>query len=99
MSFPTSIVTGLAGDVRAYNWNVPSELSTNQGRIRVIATDGSMANAFDDSDADFTINQIAGRIYVYDEYNRLIQVIYEDGKRVTYTYDAVGNRLTLINEQ
>jgi len=99
MSFPTSIVTGLAGDVRAYNWNVPSELSTNQGRIRVIATDGSMANAFDDSDADFTINQVAGRIYVYDEYNRLIQVIYEDGKKVTYTYDAAGNRITLINEQ
>jgi hypothetical protein len=30
--------------------------------------------------------------------NRLIQVIYEDGRRVTYTYDESGNRMTLTNE-
>jgi YD repeat-containing protein len=36
--------------------------------------------------------------YIYDELNRLIQVIYEDGRRVTYTYDASGNRITLTNE-
>jgi YD repeat-containing protein len=33
--------------------------------------------------------------YTYDELNRLIQVIYEDGKGVIYTYDASGNRITL----
>ena len=38
------------------------------------------------------------RIYLYDELNRLIQVTYEDGRRVTYTYDALGNRITLTNE-
>jgi len=37
--------------------------------------------------------------YIYDELNRLIQVTYGDGRGVTYTYDASGNRLTLINEQ
>ena len=33
--------------------------------------------------------------YVYDELNRLIGVIYEDGSEVFYTYDASGNRITL----
>ena len=98
LSFPTPVVSGLAGDLRTYNWNVPSDLSTNQARIRVIVTDGSAVNVFDDSDSDFTIYQAVGRVYVYDELNRLIQVIYEDGRRVTYTYDASGNRITLTNE-
>jgi YD repeat-containing protein len=40
-----------------------------------------------------TVSVGAGRSYVYDELNRLIQVIYQDGSRVTYTYDALGNRL------
>jgi YD repeat-containing protein len=31
--------------------------------------------------------------YVYDELNRLIQAIYDDGTIITYTYDKVGNRL------
>jgi len=46
-----------------------------------------------------TVSLVLGRrIYVYDELNRLIQVIYEDGRKVTYTYDASGNRITLTNE-
>jgi YD repeat-containing protein len=35
--------------------------------------------------------------YTYDELNRLIQVIYEDGRGVIYTYDASGNRITLAS--
>jgi hypothetical protein len=35
------------------------------------------------------------RTYVYDGLNRLIQVIYEDGTGVIYTYDASGNRIIL----
>jgi YD repeat-containing protein len=35
---------------------------------------------------------------VYDELGRLIQVIYEDGKKINYTYDAAGNRITVTNE-
>jgi len=45
-----------------------------------------------------TVAVAAGRTYIYDELNRLIQVIFEDGRRVTYTYDASGNRMTVTNE-
>jgi YD repeat-containing protein len=46
-----------------------------------------------------TVSLLIGRrIYVYDELNRLIQVIYEDGGSVTYTYDPAGNRITVTNE-
>jgi YD repeat-containing protein len=97
-SFPIVIASGLAGNVQTYDWEVPTELVTNQGRIRVSVTDTSGINTPDDSDADFTVFQGAGRQYVYDELNRLIQVIYEDGRIVSYTYDATGNRITLTNE-
>jgi len=40
-----------------------------------------------------TVSVVVGqRIYTYDGLNRLIQVIYEDGSSVTYTYDTAGNR-------
>ena len=31
--------------------------------------------------------------YTYDNLNRLIQVQFEDGTTIQYSYDAVGNRL------
>jgi YD repeat-containing protein len=31
--------------------------------------------------------------YTYDSLNRLIQVQYDDGATIQYTYDAAGNRL------
>jgi YD repeat-containing protein len=31
--------------------------------------------------------------YIHDELNRLIRVVYEDGKIVEYAYDGAGNRL------
>lgn len=37
--------------------------------------------------------------YQYDNLNRLIQVIYNDGTVVNYTYDDLGNRLTLNNDE
>lgn len=33
--------------------------------------------------------------YTYDDLNRLIKVEYGNGTRITYTYDAAGNRLTM----
>lgn len=32
--------------------------------------------------------------YTYDNLNRLVQVQYDDGTIIQYTYDAAGNRLT-----
>jgi YD repeat-containing protein len=32
--------------------------------------------------------------FTYDNLNRLVQVQYEDGTTIQYTYDAAGNRLT-----
>jgi YD repeat-containing protein len=52
----------------------------------------------DDSDNDFFIYQGVERTYVYDELNRLIRIIYEDGRIVNYTYDAAGNRISLTEE-
>lgn len=39
--------------------------------------------------------------YQYDNLNRLIQVIYNDGTEVNYTYDDLGNRtqLTVVDEE
>jgi YD repeat-containing protein len=93
VTFPTIIASGLPGIVESYTWNIPVDLVTSQGRIRVTATDSSGISTSDESDADFTIFQAVGRTYVYDELNRLIQVLYADGTTVTYTYDSVGNRL------
>jgi YD repeat-containing protein len=32
--------------------------------------------------------------YTYNNLNRLVQVQYDDGTTIQYTYDAAGNRLT-----
>jgi YD repeat-containing protein len=34
--------------------------------------------------------------YVYDDLGRLVEVVYDDGTTITYTYDAVGNRETTV---
>ncbi|NLD48119.1 MAG: hypothetical protein GX660_13155, partial [Clostridiaceae bacterium] len=35
--------------------------------------------------------------YKYDDLGRLIEVTYNSGKKITYTYDAAGNILTIHN--
>ncbi len=34
--------------------------------------------------------------YDYDDFGRLIEVLYDDGTRIVYTYDDAGNRLTQV---
>lgn len=36
---------------------------------------------------------LAATLYTYDELNRLTQVVYDDGRRIEYRYDAAGNLL------
>jgi YD repeat-containing protein len=38
---------------------------------------------------------VADVVYVYDDLNRLVRVIREDGEAGTYHYDAVGNILRI----
>ena len=92
-TYPYLIATGLQGNAQSYNWTVPQGIITTQGRIRVIVTDTSGMSTFDESDSNFEIYQAVGRTYIYDERNQLIQILYEDGRAATYTYDGVGNRL------
>jgi YD repeat-containing protein len=96
-TFPTIIATGLPGNAQSFNWTIPTDIATPRGRIRVTIIDAS-GSVYDDSDADFIILQYVpkvSRTYVYDKVNQLIQVIYEDGSSIHYSYDAVGNRIAL----
>lgn len=34
--------------------------------------------------------------YVYDDLGRLVEVVYDDGTTIQYTYDAAGNREATI---
>lgn len=36
----------------------------------------------------------AATSYTYDDLNRLTKVAYDDGRSISYTYDAAGNLLT-----
>ena len=42
----------------------------------------------------FATMQASAQTYTYDSNNRLTKVKYDNGITVTYTYDALGNRLT-----
>jgi YD repeat-containing protein len=43
----------------------------------------------------FFVNSLNAVTFEYDDLNRLVRVTYEDGAVIEYTYDEVGNRLTL----
>ena len=97
LTFPTVVATGLPGNAQSFDWSIPTDIVTPRGRIRVIINDAS-GSVYDDSDADFIIHQYlpkVSRTYVYDKVNQLIQVIYEDGSSIHYSYGAVGNRMAL----
>lgn len=54
-SFPTSVTTGLAGNVTEFQFAVPVSMTTTAGRIQVIARDAAGNAGLDASDANFTI--------------------------------------------
>jgi len=45
------------------------------------------------SSASYAIN------YVYDDLNRLVQVIYPNGEIIHYSYDATGNLLSVVQTE
>ncbi len=97
-SFPYVIASGLPGNLSSYDGNVPLNLKTTEARIRVSAKDSTGATISDDSDNNFIILQNVPqtlRSYDYDKLSRLKKITYEDQKKTTYTYDTVGNRLTM----
>lgn len=55
LTFPTVIASHLPGTARTFEWDVPASISTTQGRIRVIARDGSGNTAHDSSLKNITV--------------------------------------------
>jgi pimeloyl-ACP methyl ester carboxylesterase len=54
----TTVAQGLGADVRSFDWRVPVNLATTQGRIRVIAFDMAGNATQDESDANFTVSGV-----------------------------------------
>jgi hypothetical protein len=58
LSFNTIIASNVAGASRMFTWAVPIGLNTTAARIRITAFDDQDAQGQDDSNSDFTINDI-----------------------------------------
>ena len=100
LTFPITIATGLSGNVRSFNWTIPQDVATTKGRVRVTVNNTDGTSNPDDSNADFLILQSVAEssiTYVYDNLSRLVQIIYGGGTTITYTYDAAGNRTTVVS--
>lgn len=101
-TYPTVIASGLASAIQSFDWEVPLALSANQGRIKIIALDAAGNEGHDESGSDFSViitaelpPDIQEMNYEYDKLNRLKRSISDRGIESFYTYDALGNRLTL----
>jgi len=84
--------------VHSYNWSVPNSGAIHD-RIRLTVTDSSGKTTPDDSDDDFAIIKsftASSLTPSYDKLSRLTQILFSDNSKVIYSYDAVGNRLTLV---
>lgn len=98
-SFPTVLTSSLSASAKTFTWDVPVNLVATRGRLRVVARNNLNATCQDDSDSDFFIiarPELKKTTHQYDELNRLIEVQYANGTKITYTYDEVGNRLSEV---
>lgn len=96
-TYPTTIATGISRTTLFYNWLVPANLTTSRARIRIVSKDTTGSSCSANSEADFFVIVLgAGSTvnYKYDDLNQLIEASYDNGTKFTYTYDAVGNRLS-----
>ena len=94
-TYPTTIASGLAPDVRSYDWLIPLDTTATNAYIRITVHDTVGGSNSDESDDDFIIFgsfTTKSQTYGYDNINRLTDVTYGDGTTTTYTYDKVGNR-------
>jgi YD repeat-containing protein len=90
----------LSGVAQSFSWVVPSDIAPSRTAvIQVTATDraGNSQSATSDLltliGSGFAPN--AQVTYQYDPLNRLTQATYQDGRVVSYTYDAAGNLATV----
>jgi FG-GAP repeat protein len=57
-TFNTTIASNVAGDLRTFDWTVPSGINTTTARVRVTAFDDQGGSGSNASDANFTITDI-----------------------------------------
>jgi YD repeat-containing protein len=95
-TFPTVIGGTLSGVAQSYEWSVPGTIApTRTAVVRVTATDaaGNSKSAASDLLAvigsGFAENSSAK--ITYDPLGRVAEVVYSDGRTVSYTWDAQGN--------
>ncbi len=98
-TYPITIATGIPRNTLFYNWTVPANLVTSRARIRVVSKDTLGSSCSASSEADFfvvTLGAGSAVNYKYDDLNQLIEAAYDNGTKINYTYDEVGNRLSEI---
>lgn len=99
-TFSTPIASGLGGNSQTYTWSVPAGIAPSRTAVlQVTATDaaGNAQSASSDLltliGSGFTPN--ANVTFTYDGLNRLTQATMDDGRTITYTWDANGNLLQI----
>jgi YD repeat-containing protein len=97
---PVAGATSLSGVAQSFSWVVPADIAASRTAvIQVTATDkaGNAQSASSDLltviGSGFTPN--AQVTYQYDPLGRVTQATYQDGRVVSYTYDAAGNLATV----
>ena len=95
-SFGTPIAAAVNGNAQSFDWILPADIAPSRtALVRITATDSAGNAQSVTSDlltlfgSGFTPN--ASATYTYDAVNRLIRAALDDGRTVTWTWDAAGN--------